>query len=210
MSQIGDLHKEILDNIGTIQNKTSKILIEQESDIRRFFHKKINEIKEKFKEDKINKSEKDQEYLEKEKQMTSELEWIKNIAHKIDLENQTLMKKFSTLKSEFEIQEKDKDLLMKELLMKKKENAVLKSQVEQYEKLLNEVSKEMEDNEESEELIKDKSMPRGLQTNKMKKQTNPGDSRLSATSSKHGPNEKYENTIAHLNNMIAKEKRKVR
>lgn len=30
---------------------------------------------------------------------------------------------------------------MKELLMKKKENAILKSQVEQYEKLLNEVSK---------------------------------------------------------------------
>lgn len=73
--------------------------------------------------------------------MMSELDWIKNIAHKIDLENQTLMKKYSSLKSEYEIQEKDKDLLMKELLMKKKENAILKSQVEQYEKLLNEVSK---------------------------------------------------------------------
>lgn len=45
MQQINELHKEIIDNIGTIQNKTSKILIEQESDIRRFFHKKINEIK---------------------------------------------------------------------------------------------------------------------------------------------------------------------
>ena len=69
--------------------------------------------------------------------MMSELDWIKNIAHKIDLEKQTLMKKYSTLKSEYEIQEKDKDLLMKQLLMKKKENAILKSQVEQYEKLLN-------------------------------------------------------------------------
>lgn len=65
MQQINELHKEIIDNIGTIQNKTSKILIEQESDIRRFFHKKINEIKQKFKEDKINKTEKDQEYIEK-------------------------------------------------------------------------------------------------------------------------------------------------
>lgn len=65
MQQINELHKEIIENIGTIQNKTSKILIEQESDIRRFFHKKINEIKQKFKEDKINKTEKDQEYIEK-------------------------------------------------------------------------------------------------------------------------------------------------
>ena len=56
MQQIGELHKEILDNIGAIQNKTSKILVEQESDIRRFFNKKINEIKDKFKEDKINKN----------------------------------------------------------------------------------------------------------------------------------------------------------
>ena len=51
---------------------------------------------------------------------------------------------YSSLKAEFEIQEKDKDLLLKELLMKKKENAALRTQVEQYEKLLNEVSREME------------------------------------------------------------------
>jgi predicted secreted protein len=35
-------------------------LIEQESDIRRFFHKKIEEIKEKFKEERLSKTEKDQ------------------------------------------------------------------------------------------------------------------------------------------------------
>lgn len=107
-------------------------MIEQESDIRRFFNKKINEIKEKFKEDKINKNEKDHEYQQKEKQMASELEWIKNIAHKIDEENKNLMKKYSSLKAEFEIQENDKDMLLKELLMKKKENAALRTQVEQY------------------------------------------------------------------------------
>ncbi len=62
----------------------------------------------------------------------SQLEWIKNIAHKIDSENQQIVKKYTTLKSEFEIQQKDKEILLKELLMKKKENAVLKAQVEQY------------------------------------------------------------------------------
>lgn len=56
MQLISELHKQIQENINSIQNKTSKILIEQESDIRRFFNKKINEIKEKFKEDKINKN----------------------------------------------------------------------------------------------------------------------------------------------------------
>ncbi len=37
----------------------------------------------------------------KEKQMMSELEWIKNIAHKIDDENRQMVKKYYTLKSEF-------------------------------------------------------------------------------------------------------------
>lgn len=36
--------------------------------------------------------------------MLSELDWIKNIAHKIDVQNQTLVKKYTTLKSEFDIQ----------------------------------------------------------------------------------------------------------
>ncbi len=31
--------------------------------------------------------------------MMSELEWIKNIAHKIDSENQQMVKKYATLKS---------------------------------------------------------------------------------------------------------------
>lgn len=37
MQQIFDLHAKIMDNITSIHNKTSKILIQQESDISRMF-----------------------------------------------------------------------------------------------------------------------------------------------------------------------------
>jgi hypothetical protein len=225
MQQITELHREILGNINVIQNKTSKILIEQESDIRRFFLKKINEIKEKFKEDRLSKNEKDQESFEKNKQMMSELEWIKNIAHKIDIENQTLIKKYSFLKSEYDIQEKDKNLLMKELLMKKKENAVLKSQVEQYEKLLNEVSKEMEENDlkasqsltnailEPTTLKPEPSNPKPSPMDKPQKNTTIiSNSRLTVNNeaSSKFPEDKLDKAVAHLNNIIAKEKKRVR
>ena len=54
-------------------------------------------------------------------------------------------------------------------------------------------------------------MPKGLQGSKMKKiPTNGADSRVSATVSNKNVNEKYENSIAHLNNMLNKEKKKVR
>ena len=38
-------------------------------------------------------------------------------------------------------------MLLKDLIMKKKKNAILKSQVEQYEKLVNEVQKEDNDDD---------------------------------------------------------------
>lgn len=41
----------------------------------------------------------DQDYIEKENQLISELEWIKNIAQKIDNENHNLMKKYVDLKA---------------------------------------------------------------------------------------------------------------
>lgn len=98
--------------------------------------------------------------MEKENQLISELEWIKNIAQKIDQENHNLMKKHMDLKAQYQTQENDREMLLKyafllffpifyfhsrELIMKKKKNAILKSQLEQYEKLLNEVTKEDED-----------------------------------------------------------------
>ena len=126
--------------------------------------------------------------------MAAELEWIKNIAHKIDDENKALIKKYSTLKADFDIQERDKELLMKELLLKKKENAALRSQVEQYEQLLNEVSKEIDHSQPS------PSQPEPVpeSASKLKTQKSDGDGR------------RLDSTVAHLNKVIAKEKSKVR
>lgn len=122
--------------------------------------------------------------------MLAELDWIKNIAHKIDEENKTLVRKFSTLKAQFDIQEKDKTLLLKELLSKKKENAVLKSQVEQYEKLLSEISQEMQDTSSKKmEHYKHKpNLPASL----------------FEEISENVQNKRFENTITHLNKVILK------
>lgn len=113
---------------------------------------------------------------------------------------------------------------MKELLMKKKENAILKSQVEQYEKLLNEVSKQMQENQGknnsqiNENIGEGYKVQRfnsksgaGLNRGSSKKEMNTINSRVSvAESSNKNVAEKYENTINHLNNVINKEKKRVR
>ena len=53
---IRDLHGKIIENINNIQLKTSKVLIDQEKDIIRFFNSKINDIKKQFEKEKIKKA----------------------------------------------------------------------------------------------------------------------------------------------------------
>ncbi|KAL4451123.1 hypothetical protein ABPG74_021445 [Tetrahymena malaccensis] len=143
-------HQEILDRISKLQVKTSNVLIDQEKTVIRFFNDKIQEIKKQFEDERIKKGKKDQDYIQRENQLISELEWIENIAQKIDNENINLMKKFMDLQAQYQTQENDRDMLLKELIMKKKQNAILKSQIENYEKMLSQVQKE-EENEEQEE-----------------------------------------------------------
>ena len=69
---------------------------------------------------------------------------------------------------------------MKELLMKKKENAALRTQVQQYEKLLNEVSRQMDDTEVKPELSlsrASKNEPQGIKVKSQKTETAVPDSR---------------------------------
>lgn len=54
------------------------------------------------------------------------------------------MQKYKELKIQYQTQENDREMLLKELIMKKKKNAILKSQIQQYDKLLNEVQKDDE------------------------------------------------------------------
>ena len=51
--------------------------------------------------------------MEKENQLIAELEWIKDIAQKIDNENHTLMKKYMELKAQYSTQEKDREILLR-------------------------------------------------------------------------------------------------
>ena len=52
------IHEKVLENIDNLQLKTSKVLLDQEKDIIRFFNSKIQEIKKQFEEEKARQSKK--------------------------------------------------------------------------------------------------------------------------------------------------------
>ena len=58
LDQISNLHTKIIENVSNIQVKTSKVLLDQEKDIIRFFNNKINEIKKQFEEEKSSRGKK--------------------------------------------------------------------------------------------------------------------------------------------------------
>ena len=73
--------------------------------------------------------------MKKEKKLISELEWIKGISDKIDTENHNWMRKYMELKINYEAQENDRQVLLNEVVIKKKRNAILYSQIEEYKQL---------------------------------------------------------------------------
>jgi len=227
MEEIAGLHGKILDNINNIQLKTSKVLLDQEKDIIRFFNNKINEIKKQFEEERIKRGKKDQSYEVKEKQLIAELEWIKDIAQKIDQENHTLMKKYMDLKATYSTQENDREILLREVILKKKKNAILKTQIDQYEKILEEVSKERDGQPESpsQQEIQDKNVDQNQPRFSQNMRENEGQE-MNASQNDFGPGKshqfpadraqtamsaqiRFDNVINKLKNALQREKRKV-
>lgn len=154
LESIGNLHSKIQDNVSKIQLNAAKLLMDQENDLIRYYNAKINELKHQFEEENVKKSKKDKDFLEKETQLISELEWIKGIAQKIDQENHSLMEKYMDLKLAYQTQENDKEILLRDIVLKKKKIAFLQSQIEQYKELFEQASKEADELDEGEQSQK--------------------------------------------------------
>ena len=108
-----------------VQIRTSKILLDQEKDIINFYNTKINELREQFEEENEKQAKRDQDFLEKENKLMGELEWIKGIAQKIDVENHYLVKRYTELKVEYQTQENDRQMLLKETVLQKNRKDLL-------------------------------------------------------------------------------------
>lgn len=129
-------NREILRRISSIQIKTSHVLIEQENDIIMFYNEKINELSRQFKEENTRQKERHSSFKKKEEKLMNELEWIKKIAHKIDVENYYLMKRFTELKVEFETQKNDRVMLLTEDAYQKRRTEDLENKLSEHKSLL--------------------------------------------------------------------------
>ena len=94
----------------------------------------VSQTKKQIEAEKAKSGDKAAEEAERENELVHHLELITNIAQRTEAENRELQKKNSQLKSKFQKQENDREYLVKQLVLQKKENTKVQQEIAKFKK----------------------------------------------------------------------------
>lgn len=134
MLKLKKMQTAIMTNVELVQDRTSRILQEQERDLLRAFRARLYDVQTELEKEKSKKDDGAGAWMEHSKQLASELEWAKEVADRLERVNNALTQENKRLKSQFKSQEEDRDFLIKQLVNVKKDNARLKNEYQATEK----------------------------------------------------------------------------
>ncbi|CAM9974268.1 unnamed protein product [Ectocarpus sp. 6 AP-2014] len=130
MESLKNMHQQILHNVEMVQDRSSKILQEQEKDLLRAFRARLFDVQTELEKEKTRKDGGDSAWIERTRRTEAELDWAKEMADRLDRVNQGLSRENLRLKSQFKSQEDDRKFLIKQLVAIKKENQSLRQERE--------------------------------------------------------------------------------
>lgn len=128
MKKLKSFQKAIIENVELVQDRTSKVLQEQERDLLRAFRARLFDVQTELEKEKSKKEDGASAWMERSRQLEAELEWTKEVADRLERTNQTLLQENNRLKSQFKSQEEDRAFLIKQLVTIKKDNAKLRNE----------------------------------------------------------------------------------
>lgn len=128
MSKLKSMQGQIMKNVELVQDRTSRVLQEQERDLLRAFRARLFDVQTELEKEKSKKEDGAGAWIERSRKLESEVEWAKEVADRLERVNQTLLIENSRLKSQFTSQEEDRNFLIAQLVNVKKENAQLKAE----------------------------------------------------------------------------------
>ncbi len=115
-NEILDSYKHIMNSISHVQTKTAKYLENQRRDICKHLEAKVKEISRKISDEQAKAGETRADFKQREKELMENLETMTLIAQRIDNENRELISKNAELNIEFKSQEKDRELLIRQII----------------------------------------------------------------------------------------------
>mmetsp|Transcript_39555 Transcript_39555/g.123377 ORF Transcript_39555/g.123377 Transcript_39555/m.123377 type:complete len:439 (+) Transcript_39555:115-1431(+) len=128
MSVISNMHQSVVAGLECIQNNTAKILQDQEKDLMRAFRARLQEVSKDLEAQRSRKGEDSTQLLQRHRRVVSELHEAQELASTFDKKNQQLVAENQKLQEKLRTREDDRQALLRELVLSKKEVARLKAQ----------------------------------------------------------------------------------
>ena len=119
---IAKYQHEINENIDNYENKVAQLEEEQLKEIARKYRSEVARTKKSIEEKRMKTGEDGDQMKEREAEIKHHLDLITNIAQRIDGENHVLRSKNAELKTQFKEQQIEREKLVKQLVLQKKEN----------------------------------------------------------------------------------------
>jgi len=131
MDVVRNMHKTVVTGLDCIQNNTAKSLQDQEKDLMRAFRNRLQEVANEFEAQKSRKGEHSSELQAKHRRVVSELYESQELANSFDRHCQTLQAENQRLRQKLDTRDDDRQSLLKELAIARKELARLKAQIKE-------------------------------------------------------------------------------
>jgi hypothetical protein len=144
MTQIRTTHSKIIESIEKMQSTTAALMKEQEADLLRQFRVRLFDVQEELETAKAKANDENATvWIKKYRSLEKEMEWVKALADKLEQSNKTYSKENERLHINFKSQEDDRALLVKQLVLVKKDNARLRQEVKELKQKTDEVKRSM-------------------------------------------------------------------
>jgi len=131
MAQIRATHEKIIENIEKMQSTTAALMKEQEADLLRQFRVRLFDVQEELASAKAKANDENATvWIKKYRSLEKEMEWVKALADKLEVSNKTYAKENTRLHLNFKSQEDDRAMLVKQLVLVKKDNARLRQEIQ--------------------------------------------------------------------------------
>lgn len=128
MEAIGNMHQSVVTGLECIQNNTAKILQDQEKDLMRAFRARLQEVSKDLEAQRSRKGEHSTELQAHHRRVVAELHKTQELAQTFDKKNQQLTAENQKLQEKLRTREDDRQALLRELVLSRKEVARMKAQ----------------------------------------------------------------------------------
>jgi hypothetical protein len=141
---IRDMHKQLVSNVEAVRESTARVLKDQERDLLRAFRARLFDIQSELESEKSKADVGASAWIEKNRQLERGLDWAKEMADRLERVNSALQRENQKLKSEYRTQEQDREFLITQLVLVKKDNTQLRNELELKEQELKRQQEEIE------------------------------------------------------------------